>query len=640
MQWQTEGSASLPHPRRPRRRLGRLLLPAAAVPAATGTRKAWHPMTLTPWTGPRALGLPISLPTAILTLPDRLRKRHQGHGAAQSVSITNQLPPELDWRTLELTGAGFGNTNITIPARSQFYQTTVSTTENGQTFNVEISANLNPTTGLLTVTFQSIDPNTGLPPANPLTGFLPPDDGTGVGDGYISYDVNPRSDLPSGTEIRNVALITFDANPAIATDQVDENDPSKGSDPAKQALVTIDSVAPSSSVTALPLTTNSASFTVSWSGTDAAGSGIASNNVFVSTNGGPFTPFQTATTATSATFVGAYGRTYGFFSVATDHVGNVQATPRAAQATTTVTALPSTSLSAVAGSGAYAGTATLTATLTTAGAPLAGMTVAFALTNGTALMNVGSATTDANGVATLPDVSLAGLHAGTAVGAVRASFAGDSNNAASSAAGNLVVNLATATVIWANPMDIVAGTPLGAAQLNARASVPGTFAYTPAAGTVLNTGPRQDLSVTFTPNDTTDYSVAVARVVINVAPRLVPPVTVLGIQWQTHKVSRKKSAKVLVVSFSGALDPGHAQDLRDFQLVAAGRDKKFGTRDDKRAALASATYDPVAHTVTLTPRGKLPNQKLQLSITAARTLDRSIGRSTAIATASPAATSG
>ena len=78
---------------------------------------------------------------------------------------------------------------------------------------------------------------------------------------------------------------------------------------------------------------------------------------------------------------------------------------------------------------------------------------------------------------------------------------------------------------------------------------------------------------------------------------------------------------MLVVSYSGALDPGHAQDLRDYHLVTAGRDKKFGTRDDKRVALASATYDPAAHTVRLSPRGNVSNQKLQLSITAAGTLD-------------------
>jgi hypothetical protein len=79
-------------------------------------------------------------------------------------------------------------------------------------------------------------------PPDVLTGFLPPEDGTGRGMGYFSYTIQPKAGLATGTAIRNVALITFDANPSIATDQVDEHDPTKGVDPAKQALVTIANV--------------------------------------------------------------------------------------------------------------------------------------------------------------------------------------------------------------------------------------------------------------------------------------------------------------------------------------------------------------------------------------------------------------
>jgi hypothetical protein len=42
------------------------------------------------------------------------------------------------------------------------------------------------------------------------------------------------------------------------------------------------------------------------------------------------------TTQTSATFTGQAGHSYGFYSVATNNLGLVQATPMAAQATTTV----------------------------------------------------------------------------------------------------------------------------------------------------------------------------------------------------------------------------------------------------------------------------------------------------------------
>ena len=41
---------------------------------------------------------------------------------------------------------------------------------------------------------------------------------------------------------------------------------------------------------------------------------------------------------------------------------------------------------------------------------------------------------------------------------------------------------ATPTITWATPADITYGTALSATQLNATASAPGTFAYTPAPG--------------------------------------------------------------------------------------------------------------------------------------------------------------
>ncbi|HEV3344206.1 MAG TPA: DUF4214 domain-containing protein [Pirellulales bacterium] len=92
---------------------------------------------------------------------------------------------------------------------------------------------------------------------------------------------------------------------------------------------------PTSSVASLPAT-SPVSFTVSWNGSDPGGPGIASYDVFVSDNGGSFTPLLTATTATSTTFNGANGHSYGFYSVAVDTAGNRQPTPAAAQATTKV----------------------------------------------------------------------------------------------------------------------------------------------------------------------------------------------------------------------------------------------------------------------------------------------------------------
>ena len=70
-------------------------------------------------------------------------------------------------------------------------------------------------------------------------------------------------------------------------------------------------------------------------------------------------------------------------------------------------------------------------------------------------------------------------------------------------------------VTWLAPAPIIQGAALSATQLNATASVTGTFVYSPAVGTVLPAG-MHTLTVTFTPSDTSAYAVAVATVSLTV----------------------------------------------------------------------------------------------------------------------------
>ena len=80
----------------------------------------------------------------------------------------------------------------------------------------------------------------------------------------------------------------------------------------------------------------------------------------------------------------------------------------------------------------------------------------------------------------------------------------------------------TPIVSWSNPADITYGTALGLDQLDATASVPGTFTYTITAtgqsadGAVLHAGTGQSLSAIFTPTDTADYNIVTATAMINV----------------------------------------------------------------------------------------------------------------------------
>src|SRR5205085_10680808 len=82
-------------------------------------------------------------------------------------------------------------------------------------------------------------------------------------------------------------------------------------------------------------------------------------------------------------------------------------------------------------------------------------------------------------------------------------------------------------ITWPTPAGITYGTALSATQLNATASTPGTFIYTPAIGAVLSAGAGQTLSVAFTPTDATNFTTATATVTINVA-KATPTIT-----WST-----------------------------------------------------------------------------------------------------------
>ncbi len=102
---------------------------------------------------------------------------------------------------------------------------------------------------------------------------------------------------------------------------------------------------------------------------------------------------------------------------------------------------------------------------------------------------------------------------------VSATYAGDTDislSATATAPTGLTVTKATPpTITWATPAAITYGTLLSGTQLNATDTLPGTFVYSPASGTMLTVG-SQTLGVTFTPTDSTDYSTATKNVTLTV----------------------------------------------------------------------------------------------------------------------------
>ncbi len=100
---------------------------------------------------------------------------------------------------------------------------------------------------------------------------------------------------------------------------------------------------------------------------------------------------------------------------------------------------------------------------------------------------------------------------------ITASFApSDANYTAATAIRTITVTAATPAVTWApNPSTITYGTALSASQLDAISTTPGTFAYTPAIGTVPTAG-TQTLTAVFTPSDTADFNSVTTTTAIRV----------------------------------------------------------------------------------------------------------------------------
>ena len=177
--------------------------------------------------------------------------------------------------------------------------------------------------------------------------------------------------------------------------------------------------------------------------------------------------------------------------------------------------------------------------------------------------------------------------------AITASGAANPNYTITFIAGTLTVAAKLVpTITWADPTAITYGTALSDAQLNAAASVPGTFSYTPAAGTVLNAGNSQLLEVLFTPSDTGAYASVIAQVNINVVPA---PLTITA-DDKTRAIGAANPA--LTATYTGFVNGDTAASLDAPAVLATSATASSlpGTYPITVSGAADANY-----TITFTP---------------------------------------
>ncbi len=182
-----------------------------------------------------------------------------------------------------------------------------------------VSARLDTLTGVIKWEFLSLNPETMDLEEDPFLGFLPPNITPPEGDGFVSFSVGLKEELGTNDEIRNKAIIVFDANEPIITNEY---------------LNTLDMDEPHSQVYPLEATTGS-HFPVAWTGSDV-GSGISHYTIYVMENDTLLYPWLTNTSKITAEFIGEAGSIYKFYSIATDNVGHIEEAPNEYDAQTTI----------------------------------------------------------------------------------------------------------------------------------------------------------------------------------------------------------------------------------------------------------------------------------------------------------------
>ena len=139
---------------------------------------------------------------------------------------------------------------------------------------------------------------------------LPPNVNAPEGEGYVSFSVDLKPNLPNGTKIKNKATIIFDKNYPIETNEF---------------VNTLDLVPPTTTMSIAAVNGTVDAIDVKCTSVDA-GSGVGSYLFFVSKNGEDYAYCGQSVTGaiTYPVTLGNPVDTYSFYVLATDKVGNVE----------------------------------------------------------------------------------------------------------------------------------------------------------------------------------------------------------------------------------------------------------------------------------------------------------------------------
>lgn len=258
------------------------------------------------------------------TLPYKIRFENVSSASApaQNVEIDNPLDEDFNLKQFKLKSVSWGDTVINLP-NTAFFNGSFELGPAHYNHRLELVAGLDPVSREAFWRFRTIDPETGASPSNPQAGFLPPNDSTGAGEGYVTYTIEAQEDRAAGTTLANEAEIIFDDEASIRTNTW---------------INTIPGDVPGTYVSNMPRYIDTTSFVVSWQ-PDTANRytmDVSAYIVYVSVNGGPYEIWINNTTSQRAVFSGEKDSTYRFYSRGISPGGDIEPSPDTADATVTL----------------------------------------------------------------------------------------------------------------------------------------------------------------------------------------------------------------------------------------------------------------------------------------------------------------
>ncbi|TVR76537.1 MAG: T9SS C-terminal target domain-containing protein [Chitinophagaceae bacterium] len=242
--------------------------------------------------------------------------------AAREVFITDTLDLDVfDIQTFRFGNFGFSGQTFGLEDRTdRFYFARDLDLRPDKNIILRVIGEVDTATGIIEWYWGSYDPNTMAPTFELSEFFLPPNVNSPEGQGFVTYSVRQKDNLPHLTEIHNDAKIVFDFNDPIFTNTWSN---------------IIDREPPVTTVNPLPALTQDTIIHLSWSGFDEH-AGVAGYFIYVSVNDSDFVQLEANFSEEEIYLIGKENYHYGFYIYAVDYAGNFESKDPIAEVETTI----------------------------------------------------------------------------------------------------------------------------------------------------------------------------------------------------------------------------------------------------------------------------------------------------------------